>query len=56
MTAYQALKQVRDILDTTWDILDETGDIVDDELDEVAKRIRSLSEFITLSDALRRDL
>jgi hypothetical protein len=25
-------------------------------LDEVASRLRSLSEFITLSDALRRDL
>lgn len=56
MTAYKALHQVRNLLDQAIDIMHETGDIDSVELDEVASRLRSLSEYITLSDELRRDL
>ena len=56
MTAYTALHQVRNLLDQAMDIMHETGDIDSLELDEVANKLRSLSEYITLSDALRRDL
>ena len=56
MNAYTALHKVRNLLDEAIDIMHETGDIESQELDEVSSRLRSLSEFITLSDELRRDL
>ena len=56
MQAYDALKQVRDLLDHAMDILDSTGDIESMTLDTLYAKIRNASEFITLSDELRRDL
>lgn len=56
MRVYNTLKQVRDLLDHAMDLLDSTGDIESETLDQLYAKLRNASEFITLSDELRRDL